>query len=730
MKWNRITKDRPCPVCGREKYCMVNDNGSAVLCTKVPSDKQVGEAGYLHVLDPERNEGWKPTELEQTFARYQTNVIFSMPQMLAEELGVTVESIEALRVGYYPGESAWVFAEMDANGNVIGLLKRHRKGRKTMVKGSNRGLMYARPLPRSDKPVIVVEGASDTLAAMDMGYVAVGRPSADGGGKMLQTLLNGRDVIVVGENDEAGRKGMAKIATVLQQSCPSVRTVLPPSQFKDLRQWHPNAAEFELHLEQSADTTEAARTIEEVNPYELAKRWLDDVYTKRGKRLLHSFRGNWFYYNGSSYDCIEASREKEAEIDNQLYPYLQSYNVIETRGKDVKVRNLIPRRSLIEDVKHALRALCFLKVNPDITEPFYINSKRHVDVARTVVFRNGMLDIETGVLHPLDPDIFVTSTLPFDYDPYARFDRWLGCIHEFFNSNENSMKLLAEWTGYNCIATNFMQQMMMLFGVRNSGKSTTLKVLQMLLGPERVCSFELSALNDKFGTSELVNKYAALISEDRQNTSADSNKVLSLIKKITGEDMVTVQRKYRDAHSVQLFSRFTYAGNELPIWNDDSRAIVRRFNLLYYPNDFVKQGKAIDRNLAAKLRQELPGIANWALDGLRRLLENGEFTRSEVALDHMKDFQDLSSPLNAMVDEFCEIDPGGFEPVMMLFDLHRQVYAEWGIKPMGLPLFRTRLRSAVPEISNGSKSVGGEMVRVYKGVRIKPNAKKRYLGRC
>jgi len=50
---------------------------------------------------------------------YKNNVTKGMLEHFAEELGVTVESLETLGVGYYPGEYAWVFAERDAGGDVV-----------------------------------------------------------------------------------------------------------------------------------------------------------------------------------------------------------------------------------------------------------------------------------------------------------------------------------------------------------------------------------------------------------------------------------------------------------------------------------------------------------------------------------------------------------------------------------------------------------------------------------
>jgi hypothetical protein len=31
---NPVTSDLPCPVCAREKFCMISERGDIVLCTK------------------------------------------------------------------------------------------------------------------------------------------------------------------------------------------------------------------------------------------------------------------------------------------------------------------------------------------------------------------------------------------------------------------------------------------------------------------------------------------------------------------------------------------------------------------------------------------------------------------------------------------------------------------------------------------------------------------------
>jgi hypothetical protein len=161
----------------------------------------------------------------------------------AEEVGLSGDAFDLLGVGVEDrAGSGWLFPERDAGGAVVGLVRRTPAGRKLALKGSRRGLTFRHPLPEAD-PVLVVEGPTDTAAAMQAGFTAVGRPSASGGGDLLAALLAGRDVVVLGENDRKpdgtwpGRDGANRIANRLRRPSQSVRVMFPPAGVKDVRAW-------------------------------------------------------------------------------------------------------------------------------------------------------------------------------------------------------------------------------------------------------------------------------------------------------------------------------------------------------------------------------------------------------------------------------------------------------------------------------------------------------------
>lgn len=253
--WLRVTRANPCIVCGRPKYCARSTE--LVLCMYV-SEAPIGlkyirtnpKGGHLFAIADElkpiiptapkrkpRPEIDWPAVHAQARAEIHPGELYDFADV---ELGLSGESMDILDVGVV--DDRYASPERDAKGNIIGLVKRHLDGRKEALLGSRRGLTYQYPLP-DDDPVLVVEGWSDTAAAIEAGFNAVGRPSNVGGGALLAELLRGRAVIVFGENDQKdngawpGRDGAESIAAQLLPVCESVRILFPPDGVKDLRGW-------------------------------------------------------------------------------------------------------------------------------------------------------------------------------------------------------------------------------------------------------------------------------------------------------------------------------------------------------------------------------------------------------------------------------------------------------------------------------------------------------------
>jgi len=404
--------------------------------------------------------------------------------------------------------------------------------------------------------------------------------------------------------------------------------------------------------------------------------------------------------------------------------------LIETKfGKEFQPLNT--NEYFIRNIKHALSRSCLIDKYNELQEPFYIKGKEQIDITKAIVFRNGIYHILEDKLKPITPNIFITSTLPFDYNPNARCDFSRGIFEDDFNGDQECINLLQEWFGYNMIASNFMQQMMFIYGRPGSGKTTIVNLLRAMLGADRCCAINIENLSDRFGLQSAIGKYSIIISEDRATRKIDAAKILQRIKRITGGDWMPVEEKFKELHQIKPIWRITYDGNEMLSLPDESGALGRRTNILYFPNTYTDNP---DRELESKLVREIQGIAIWALDGLRRLLKRKKFTLPEASREHIRDFMDFTNPLRAMVDHCCQVWEEPAEAIIHwtsidnLFELHKAWYDENNIVSLGKQIFGMKFRNTFPSLQRKSKRVQGVLMRGYEGVEILPEMFRQYVG--
>ncbi|HRQ74695.1 MAG TPA: AAA family ATPase [Phycisphaerales bacterium] len=159
--------------------------------------------------------------------------------------GTTVDGW--LAIGAKRVDGGWQYPERNAQGERIGIITRWDdpgpRPRYTANLGSRRGLiMPADGLPAyagtsASDPVLVAEGASDAVCLLSLGHSVVGVPMAGQCADELAALMRDRHVVIISDNDDAGRRSVAAIGAALHAACTSVRISYPPTQHKDIRAW-------------------------------------------------------------------------------------------------------------------------------------------------------------------------------------------------------------------------------------------------------------------------------------------------------------------------------------------------------------------------------------------------------------------------------------------------------------------------------------------------------------
>lgn len=263
-----------------------------------------------------------------------------------------------------------------------------------------------------------------------------------------------------------------------------------------------------------------------------------------------------------------------------------------------------------------------------IVDPRLINPKGVINLL------NGYLDLnmDTIKLLPHAPSLLSTSQLPIRYNRSADCPNFM----QFLDSKCPDPELQAivqELFGYCLIPDNSFQIGFIFVGGTSTGKSTLMQIFQELIGPDNRAALSLNELTEKFKVVGLDNKLVNISNEVSVKTFVDDG----LIKAIISGDEITVEPKYKPAYSIRPHCRLIVTCNSLPGTKDTHPAFFRRWTVIPF-NHHTPQAEW-DKNLANRIIEtELPGILNWALEGLDRLKENDSFSYSEAATEMLENW--------------------------------------------------------------------------------------------
>jgi putative DNA primase/helicase len=293
---------------------------------------------------------------------------------------------------------------------------------------------------------------------------------------------------------------------------------------------------------------------------------------------------------------------------------------------------------------------------------------------------------------------------------------WFKFLHQLWPTDLDSISTLQEWMGLLLTARTHFQKMLMIVGPKRSGKGTIARVIRHLCGDVNVCGPTLANMSEQFGLSGLIGKTVAIIADARMSGRTDTAVVTERLLSISGEDMLSIPRKYLQDWGGKLSTRFMLMTNELPRMEDSSGALSSRFLVLTLSESFYGRE---DHTLIERFIPELPGILLWALDGLDRLTARGRFVQPESAREMIQQLEDLGSPIGAFLRERCELGRG-FEVTA------HSAFEEWKAwcesngreHPGSVQAFGRNLRAAVPWLKMTQPRIMGYQIRSYEGLRL------------
>ena len=181
----------------------------------------------------------------------------------------------------------------------------------------------------------------------------------------------------------------------------------------------------------------------------------------------------------------------------------------------------------------------------------------------------------------------------------------------------------------------------MLYGVGSNGKSVFLALLESLFGRDNISAESLQKLEfDKYRLAKLFGKLVNIcgdIPDIKMQKSENFKKLTS------GFDLIDGENKYQNPFTFKYTTKLVFSANDIPEGKKD-KAYYRRWILIRFPNNF--EGENADKSLITKLQtpEELSGFLNLALDGLKRLRENGKFSNEKSIEATQKEYELNSNP--------------------------------------------------------------------------------------
>jgi phage/plasmid-associated DNA primase len=162
----------------------------------------------------------------------------------------------------------------------------------------------------------------------------------------------------------------------------------------------------------------------------------------------------------------------------------------------------------------------------------------------------------------------------------------------------------------------------------DTGKSTYIRYLQLVLGRENYSNVPLQALMDssmRFMASQiyrkLANFYADLPEEALMN--------LGTFKVLTGEDGVTIERKYREPFSWIPYTKHIFSANTPPPVSNADTAFWKRWLVVQFIGSFEKKVREFEKTLS----DEIPKAIAIGIACFYHVLQRGVFSYEGTAED-------------------------------------------------------------------------------------------------
>lgn len=261
-----------------------------------------------------------------------------------------------------------------------------------------------------------------------------------------------------------------------------------------------------------------------------------------------------------------------------------------------------------------------------------------------LAFQNCLLNVETLETEDFNSDEFVTFQVPFNWDPEARSEFFETKLKEILIDDERYL-LFLQILGYCFTQSNPYHKMFFLTGDGGNGKSTLMALIRLIFHSS-VGAVGLHEFKNDFGLQPLLGKKINILYDLPKRKITDTG----IIKAVTGEDLITVNRKHKEAVNTMLGCKIIGVGNQLPPVNDDTFAFWRRVIIIELTNKFDNP------RIKKELLKDVKGIEGLIYKSVNayKNVESDGWATTMTEEDLRREYLKLSDPCLYAAEELFE----------------------------------------------------------------------------
>lgn len=352
--------------------------------------------------------------------------------------------------------------------------------------------------------------------------------------------------------------------------------------------------------------------------------------------------------------AAEEREEKVTEI-KQKYPEEEARQKVEKlllkelpvpKWMPVAIKDYKKRAWQLRSKDRIARATFFA---PKVDRSIQTRSKNLDQKAHLLPAKNGVIDLDRGIVVPGHPDDLLTQRIDVPFDPQIDYTPWLKilddiCIHPKWEGSEELPRFLQKLFGYSCSGFVNEEIITVFYGPGRNGKGTIIETITSVLGPffhkaNRSLFVEQKYEPSPSAASEhmfaLLGKRLIIGAETNKGQNIDSGR----IKDLTGGNTINFRKNFGSENVFSATHKLILETNNVPIGLTKDFALKERLVLIDFYWRFVDdveeyetknpalKGRFKQKDTSLKDLLKTPEfqamVLHWLVDGYKMWRQEG-----------------------------------------------------------------------------------------------------------